>query len=321
MTDWTNEFLGTLFPAVPMPFDDEGNPEFGALEQFAAWMRTQPVDGVAVWTRTARASRISREHRLEILSLWLDALEGLRFIAEITPPPDTDTESIAKKALEIAGDAADKVDYLLVSTPTALHDETSRDEKILDYHRAIAEIGIPLIVSCSLQSAGGITYSDDVLSSLLDMPEVAAIRTDLQDQPVAMQDLITRVRMGWPLKAILSGENRMHGYSLYRGCHGLLATIGSICPRLQRELIDAWFMGDSMKFLNLSRLTDHIAEAVFIEPREGVLQRILTGLAHQGIIPESAVNDPWAPPIAPKEEELVRATLDELGEWSDARSS
>ena len=321
MTDWTDVFLGTLFPAVPVPFDDDGEPDFDALGKIAAWMRKQPVDGIAVWTRTGRGSRLTQEQRLRTLEIWLEALEGLRFIVEISPPHDTRADSVTGEAVEVALDAVGKADYFLISSPAAYRDVTDRNDKILEHHRAISELGVPLIISCSSPSTGGITYSSRLLNKLLDMEEVAAVLTDLPDNPSALQDLITHIRVGWPQTAILSGEDRMYGYTFYRGCHGSLAAIGSICPRLQRELIDAWFMGDSTKFLNLSRLADHIAEAICIEPREGTLQRILTGLSHQGIISEDVTNDPWGPPVSPQEEELVRATIDALGEWSDARPS
>jgi 4-hydroxy-tetrahydrodipicolinate synthase len=321
MTDWTDVFLGTLFPAVPVPFDEDGEPDFDALGKIAQWMRKQPVDGVAVWTRTGRGSRLPREQRLKIFDNWLEALEGLRFIAEIAPPHDTPAKSFTKKAVEVAQDAVGKATYFIVSSPAVFRDVPDRNDKIIEHHRAIAELGVPLIISCSSPSTGGITYSHKLLSELLEMEEVAAVLTDLPDNPSALQDLITHLRVGWPGIAILSGEDRMYGYTFYRGCHGSVAAIGSVCPHLQRELIDAWFMGDSTKFLNLSRLADHIAEAICIEPREGTLQRILTALAHQGIISEEVTNDPWGPPVSPQEEELVRATLDALGEWSDGRES
>ncbi len=38
-----------LIPAVPVPFDAQGEIDAPAQERYARWMAKQPVEGVAVW--------------------------------------------------------------------------------------------------------------------------------------------------------------------------------------------------------------------------------------------------------------------------------
>ncbi len=319
MTDWIETFLGTLFPSVPTPYNDRRHPNLDALRAYADWMKRQPIDGVAVSLRTGEGDRFDSETCAEILECWKAAMEGLPLIVEVGPDPKAAASDAISTALDIANVARDTARYFLLKPPTVFCSEPDRDSRIIDYHRSIGELGIPLIVSCTTEGGDGMRYSDDVVETLFDMDEVVAGRISMIGSPVLLQDLITHLLVNHPDKAVLSGDDRLCGYSLYRGCHGTLSAVGSICPRLQRELIDAWFMGEATRFLNLSRLTDHVAEAIFIEPIEGYARRLLVGLAYQRIIPEESADDPWAPPISPRDEELVKATLDAIGEWSDGR--
>jgi 4-hydroxy-tetrahydrodipicolinate synthase len=319
MSKWPDVFLGTLLPMVPVPYDEQGQPDLSAVESLAGWMKTQPVDGVALFADSFGGMGLDRDRRLEILRRWREAMEGLHLIVAVGPGDSTSRKSRLSSAVKAAKDAAEFADFLLVRPIGGSGKSSTSADGAVEYHRALAETGVPLI-TISAAAGDGSAYGGEVLDAVLEMPEVAAVRTGMNCSSMQMQDLITHTLIAHPDKAILSGEDRMYGYSLYRGCHGALTAIGSICPNLQRELVDSWFMSEAGRFLNLSRLIDHIAEAVFVEPLTGLSQRILIALAHQGIIPDTATHDPTAPPISPKEEELVRATLDALWEWCDVKS-
>ena len=56
---------------------------------------------------------------------------------------------------------------------------------------------------------------------------------------------------------------------------------------------------------------DALAEAIFINPMEGYIKRLLWALVHLGVISREAANDPWGP-------ELPRGEYDELGRVLDA---
>ncbi len=321
MTDWTEEFLGVLFPAAPVPSEGGTKPDFKALEKFASWMKTQPVDGVALWTDTGRGSSLSREDRIAVLNIWRDALEdALPIIVEIGSDEGVPVESVVSSAIRNAQDAIPTARYFLVRPPDEFRDDPDRDSRILVYHHALAGFGIPLILSCGSDRSGNLFYSEEVLDTLMAMPEVAAVKTSMHDRPLLMQDLVTHILVKHLKKAVLSGEDRFYGYSLYRGCHGALVGLGSICPELQRELIDAWFMRETSRFLQLSRLIDHLAEAIYVDPLDGHVGRILAGLAHKGIIPAGSSLDPWGPKLTLIDLEFVKATLDAVGEWSDVQS-
>jgi 4-hydroxy-tetrahydrodipicolinate synthase len=147
------------------------------------------------------------------------------------------------------------------------------------------------------------------------MPHVASVVVSSTCSATALQDTITHVRMNHPEKAILAGDDRLFGYSLYRGCHGALLGLGAILPAMQRAMVDAWFLGEASRFLDLSRCVDHLAEAIYYEPGDGQARRILSGLAHLGIIPEEASYDSSSSDSDEIGIALVRETIEALGKW------
>jgi 4-hydroxy-tetrahydrodipicolinate synthase len=318
MTDqgWNETLLGGLIPAVPIPRTPDGTPDLCANEKYAAWMDKQPIDGVAVWTPTGRGQNLDPAHRKAILRTWRDVIGPQRWIvAAVGPKAGADGDSAVSSALEMAIDAAGVADFLLVSPPTHLRGRDDAGERSIEYHRSLAGLGMPLVVSWP-PSSDGDWLSTRVLDELLCMPQVAGVFVADTGSAVTLQDVVTHIRTRYPRKGILTGENRLFGYSLYRGCHGALLGLAAICTGLQRAMVDAWFMGELARFVELSRLVDHLAEAVYFEPFEGHVGRLLSGLRHQGTIPSEAVHDPWGPPISEAEEELVRATISALGDWA-----
>ena len=280
-------------------------------------MDLQPIDGVAVWTSTGRGEHLDSDARKSVINAWRETMGSDRLIvATVGPGNRTDPNEARSSALEMLVDAGGYADFVLVQPPVFSGNPENIESQVLDFHRAIAEQGVPLFVSSSCQKSGMIC-TQAMMDQLLSMPQVAGIVASTPSF-VDLQETITYVRMRHPSKAILAGENRLMGYSLYRGCHGALAGLGGICPVLQRTMIDAWFMGETTRFLEMSRLVDHLAEAVFIEPFESHIKKLLVGLAHQGIVPADTALDPWGAEITAAEEEYVLATLDALNEWAYA---
>ena len=67
-------------------------------------------------------------------------------------------------------------DAILVHPPGAFRDRDDRDRLILEYHATIAEVGLPLILFYLYEAAGGISYSPELLTTLLRTAEVLGIK-------------------------------------------------------------------------------------------------------------------------------------------------
>src|SRR5208282_3644246 len=79
---------------------------------------------------------------------------------------------------------------------------------IVDYHSAIAEVGLPLILFYLYEEAGGVRYGTETLSRLLERPEVLGIKVATLDSVITFQDLASLIAAVAPGKVLITGEGR-----------------------------------------------------------------------------------------------------------------
>jgi 4-hydroxy-tetrahydrodipicolinate synthase len=261
-------------------------------------MASQPIQGVAVWAHTGRGLRLSETQRAIVLECWREALAASKFViaAAGCDSHSTDPSRLMISASAMARQAAKLgADAVLVHPPAALREHPRQDALVLDYHRAIAEAGLPLVLFYLYEQAGGLRYGTELLSKLLAMPEVLGIKVATLDSVMTFQDLAWLLRSTAPDKLLITGEDRFLGYSLMCGAQAALIGMGAACTSLQSELLRCYREGLSTRFLELNHAVDELARFTFKAPMEGYIQRMLWCLVHQGVIPIEAAHDPWGP--------------------------
>ena len=306
---------GRLIPAVPVPFRGSGKICLTALEGYAEWMTSQPIGGVAVWAHTGRGLRLSESIGDRVLTTWRRILTDDHYLIAAAGARGTHLDSseviesaraMAQRALDLGADA------ILVHPPLAFRDSDDRDRLILDYHTTIADVGLPLILFYLYEAAGGVSYSPDLLRSLLGLPRVLGIKVATLDSVMTFQDISGLIREVSPGKLLITGEDRFLGYSLMCGAKAALIGMGAACTDLQGELLNAYWNGRTDRFLTMSSATDDLALHTFRAPMEGYIQRMLWCLVHQGVIPLDAAFDPWAPDLDPAEFDQIGKCLERL---------
>jgi 4-hydroxy-tetrahydrodipicolinate synthase len=307
-----NRLMGGLIPATPVPFGADGKLHEAGHLSYLRHMSTQPLVGVAVWAHTGRGLLLDQDTAQRVLRDWRAALPNKVVIAGAGSKyssPDhavTNTIKMAESAARLGADA------LLVYPPTWLQGHTQIERAIVEYHRRIAAVGLPLIVFYLYEKAGGLSYSRAVLDDLLALPEVLGIKMATLDSVMTYQDVSRQIRERHPEKLFITGEDRFLGYSLQRGAGAALIGMGAICCELQTDLIQACTGNNSARFLALSDVVDALAETIFVEPMEGYIRRLLWALVHLGVIPAEAAVDPWGPDLPADELEKVGRTLNAL---------
>ena len=309
---------GGLVPAVPVTLDAVGRLHAAAHDSYLRHMSRQPVAGVAVWAHTGRGLMLGRGTAAAVLRDWRGALPGKVIVAGAGASSSARPEEATGHAVEMAECAARLgADAVLAYAPAWLRGCEDAGRLIVEHHRRLAEIGLPLVLFYLYEEAGGINYPPAVLDELLSMPEVIGIKMATLDSVMTYQDVARGLSERHPDRLLITGEDRFLGYSLMRGARSALVGMGAACSRLQAELIRAHVRGDAPRFLELSRLADTLAEVTFVRPLEGYVRRMLWVLARQGVIPLEAANDPWGPALPPEEYEVVGRVLQELGEWGE----
>ena len=224
-----------------------------------------------------------------------------------------DPDEVFDSVRRLAWRAADLgADALLVHPPAAFRERPDRDALILDYHSAAAEAGLPLVAFYLYESAGGITYSPELLVELLGRREVLGVKIATLDSVMTFQDITRLVEAVAPSKLVITGEDRFLGYSLMCGARAALIGMAAACTRIQAELLRAYWDGDPSRFLELSAAVNDLAQHTFIAPMDGYILRMLWCLVLQGVIPEDAAHDPWGPAHEAGEYDRLAACLRRL---------
>jgi 4-hydroxy-tetrahydrodipicolinate synthase len=277
-------------------------------------MAKQPIAGVAVWAHTGRGLLLNADTARRVIHDWRQALPDRPLIAGVgSRNKEADAKRATDDTLAMASAAAEcGADALLVYPPFWLRQHESADKFIVDHHAQLSQMGLPLVLFYLYEAAGGVRYNASVLDDLLSLPNVVGIKMATLDSVMTFQDVACQIQARHPDKLLITGEDRFLGYSLRRGARAALIGLGAVCSELQTELLSAHFGGNAARFLELSDSVDRLAEALFIDPMEGYIGRILRALAHLDIIPEDAVCDPWGPPLSATEMANIVAILDTL---------
>ena len=305
---------GGLVPAVPVMFDSEHRFHERAHEAYVSFMGSQPIAGVAVWAHTGRGLLLDHEPARRVMKQWRQAIGDKPLIAGVgARKKESDPQVATSATLTMASAAADYgADALLVYPPSWLKHHEQRDSLIFQHHEHLSKLGLPLVLFYLYEAAGGVRYTTNVLDELMTLPNVIGIKMATLDSLMTYQDVASHIQSRHPDKLLITGEDRFLGYSVRRGAKTALIGMGAVCSDLQAELIDAHFAGKAERFLELSDVTDRLAEVLFIHPMEGYIGRILYALAKLGVISADAANDPWGPALTATECDNITALLNTL---------
>ncbi len=304
-----------LIAAVPVPFDAASRIDRAAQQRYASQLASQPVGGVAVWAHTGRGLKLDADQSAAVLNDWKTAFgdRGIVIAATGATSSAQDVDQALAEARAMADQAAELgADALLVHPPSFARNRPDRDRLIVRYHAEVARSGLPLVLFHLYEAAGGIDYSAAVLGELLARPEVVGIKVATLDSVMTFQDVSRLILERFPEKLLITGEDRFLGYSLMCGAHAALIGMGAACSALQNNLLQSYWRGDSDEFLRLSALVDQLAQATFVAPMEGYIQRMLWCLVHEGILPLGSAHDPWCSSLPADEFDRLGRTLDRI---------
>jgi 4-hydroxy-tetrahydrodipicolinate synthase len=305
---------GGLIPAMPVMFDRGGRFHERGHEAYVAFMSSQPIAGAAVWAHTGRGLLLDDEPARVVMRQWRQALRAKPLIAGAGARGKQSNPSEATSAtLSMASAAAEYgADALLVYPPSWLKDHEQRDALIVEHHKRLAELGLPLVLFYLYEAAGGVCYTSEVLDDLLALPNVIGIKMATLDSVMTYQNVARHIQSRHPDKLLITGEDRFLGYSLRRGAQAALIGMAAVYTDLQAELMIAHIKHRAERFLELSDIVDQLAEVLFIDPMEGYIGRILFALSKLGVIPVEAANDPWGPTLTPHELDNITNVLNAL---------
>lgn len=307
-----------ILPAVPVPFFKDRTIDIESQKKYIEWMNKQPVNAVAIWAHTGRGLFLTKEQRELVFNNWRKGLDEEKIIlcgVGANKSDEITDEEYIREAVEMAKHAKELgAEIIMPYAPTLFRGRTDQDEMIIKYHESIKEVDLPMILFYLYEAAGGITYSNEVLRKLFTIDNVVGIKMATLDSVMTYQDVSNLIDKEYKDVSLITGEDRMFGYTVMRGATGALIGLSSVYTKLQKDMLTSYFDKDYEQFIEKSYLVDRLAEHTFYQPMEGYIERVLYILAEKGIIDQDSANDPYGPGINEKEKEIITRFIEELGD-------
>jgi 4-hydroxy-tetrahydrodipicolinate synthase len=300
--------LNGLIPATVLPMTAGGRIDEEGLRHFTRWISSQGPVALAINADTGEGPHLTHAEKVRVLEVVGEETD-LPLVAGLAGPFTAQAVQQAKD-YKAAGAAA------LLVFPIAAYLSSPLDPQIpLQYHQAIAEVGLPMILFQLQPALGGVNFDVETLRKLIDIDGVVAMKEASFDarrylDTFRMVEQTPKYQRGE--FTYLTGNDNFILESFMLGCTGALIGFGSIMVAEQVAMIDAWREGRIDEARDLGRRVQRLADVVFGAPVANYRVRLKEGLRMLGVLEDTSVRPPLQP-LAAAEIEEVRSALEEVG--------
>jgi 4-hydroxy-tetrahydrodipicolinate synthase len=300
--------LNGLIPATVLPMTGGGTIDEGALRRYIRWVAGQGPVALAINVDTGEGPHLTHAEKVRVLEVVGEETD-LPLIAGVAGP-FTEQAVAQARAYRDAGAAG------LLVFPIPAYLSSPLDPAIpLEYHRAIADVGLPLILFQLQPALGGVNFETETLRRLIELDGVVAMKEASFDarrylDTFRMIEQTPKHRRGE--FTYLSGNDNFILESFILGCTGALIGFGAIMTREQADMIEAWRSGRIDEARELGARVQRLADVVFAAPVANYRARLKEALAILGVLEDTSVRPPLQP-LDDGERALLRRTLAEVG--------
>jgi 4-hydroxy-tetrahydrodipicolinate synthase len=300
--------LDGLIPATVLPMTEGGVIDEPALRRYIAWVSAQGPVALAINVDTGEGPHLTHAEKLRVIEIVGEESE-LPIVAGLGGPfPE---QAIAQaRDYQAAGASA------LLVFPIPAYLSTPLDPEIpLEYHRAIASVGLPLIAFQLQPMLGGVNFETETLRRLIDLDGVIAMKEASFDarrylDTFRMIEQTPKYQRGE--FTYLTGNDNFILESFMLGCTGALIGFGAIMVSEQVAMIDAWRDGRIDEARELGKRVQRLADVVFAAPVANYRARLKECLRLLGVLDDASVRPPLRP-LDAAERGLLEETLVEVG--------
>lgn len=300
--------LNGLIPATVLPMNAGGTIDEPALRRFVGWISGQGPVALAINADTGEGPHLTHAEKVRVLEVVAEETD-LPLVAGVAGP-------FTAQAVQQARDYRAAGASALLVFPIPAYLSSPLDPKIpLEYHRAIAGVGLPLILFQLQPALGGVNFEVETLRQLIELDGVVAMKEASFD---ARRYLDTfRMIERTPKYArgeftYLTGNDNFILESFMLGCTGALIGFGSIMVAEQVAMIEAFRDRRLEEARALGRRVQRLADVIFAAPVADYRVRTKEGLAMLGVLEDTSVRPPLQP-LAADQKALLRDTLAEVG--------
>lgn len=229
--------FGRLLTAMVTPFKDDLSIDWNGVEKLANHLVETGHDGIVLNGTTGEAPTTSDEEKIEIIKVVKKAVAGR---AKIIAGAGNNETSHSVEQAKMA--AAAGVDGLLVVTP---YYNKPPQAGIAAHFTSMADATDVPVMLYDIPGRTGVAIEPDTIVKLAEHPNIVALK-DAKGDVASTSWVIKRSAI-----PVYSGDDILNLPLLSVGAVGFVSVCGHTVGRQLRELLDAWFAGNSQRALEI----------------------------------------------------------------------
>jgi len=233
----THAPFGQLSTAMVTPFDKDGAIDWDGVAKLAQHLVDTGHDGIAVNGTTGEAPTTKSSEKLEIIKV-VKSVVGSK-VQVLSGAGDNETSYTVEQAKRSQDAGADGI---LIVTP---YYNKPPQAGIEAHFKAVASSTDLPIMMYDIPGRTGVEIESDTIVRLFDIPNIVALK-DAKGNLAATSDVIARC--GIP---VYSGDDILNLPFLSIGAVGFVSVCGHTVGSELREMLDAWFAGDTARALEI----------------------------------------------------------------------
>jgi 4-hydroxy-tetrahydrodipicolinate synthase len=229
--------FGRLITAMITPFAKDGSIDWNGVATLATHLADHGHDAIAVNGTTGEAPTTKSSEKLEIIKV-VKSTVGSR-VKVLSGAGDNETSYTVEQAKRSADAGADG---LLIVTP---YYNKPPQAGIEAHFKAVASSTDLPIMMYDIPGRTGVEIESDTIVRLFELPNIVALK-DAKGNLAATSDVIARC--GIP---VYSGDDILNLPFLSIGAVGFVSVCGHTVGSELKEMLDAWFAGDTARALEI----------------------------------------------------------------------
>jgi 4-hydroxy-tetrahydrodipicolinate synthase len=293
--------LSGYAPALPTPFDDEGNIDAAAFERFCDLQIANGATALVVCGTTGEASTLSSREHSDLIRIAVAVSRGR------VPVIAGAGGNATAHAIELTKDAeAAGADAVLSVVP--YYNKPTQAGLYAHFREIAKSTGLPVILY-DVPSRTVCRLADETVARLAEMPGVIGLKDAAGD---ATRPARLRALVGADFR-LLSGDDALGLAYFAEGGDGCISVTSNIAPGLCRNMYLAWKQGHAARAQRLVRPIAQLSAALFLESNPVPLKHALSLLG----LMSSRVRLPLVELSDQSRVELTRVLTRMCDEYSD----
>jgi 4-hydroxy-tetrahydrodipicolinate synthase len=224
--------FGRILTAMVTPMNETLEVDYEEAKRLALYLTSHGSDGVVVCGTTGESPTVTDQEKLELFRVVKKALGKRTVIAGVGSYSTAATIALTRKA-ETTG-----VDGLLVVVP--YYNKPSQ-EGMFQHFKAIAEVTSLPIMLYNVPGRTSANLQPETVKRLSEIPNIVALK-----EASGSLDQVSELKRMLPSEfSVYSGDDSMTLPMLALGCSGVISVAAHVIGDEMKEMVDAWFEGNT----------------------------------------------------------------------------